>query len=123
MKRYNGLNSCKVNLESVGICKLDGMRFTDPKCTHGTIEQIAHCKEIDERMDNDDIFGHPIQVENDAWLDTGIVKLPQSFNKVTDLSISERVAQAYGYSQLPHDAELDGCGNDPDLVTELRGGF
>jgi hypothetical protein len=31
--------------------------------------------------------------------------------------VSERVAQAYGYS------ELDGCGNDPDLVTELRGGF
>ncbi len=79
MTGYNPLNSVKVNLESVGICQLDGMRFSDPNCPHGTPEQIARCKEIDERMDNEDIFGHPIQA--DEWLSSrSFVRIPNDFN-------------------------------------------
>ena len=100
MTGYNPLNSVKVNLESVGICPLDGMRFTDPNCPHGTPEQIAHCKEIDERMDNEDIFGHPVEQVIDSSLK--MVRIPFDDHSVP---VSERVAMAYGQSALPHDAE------------------
>ena len=110
MTGYNPLNSVKVNLELVGICQLDGMRFTDPNCPHGTPEQIAHCKAIDERMDNEDIFGHPVQA--DEW-ESSRSFVRQPFNDHS-VPVGELVAILQGTS------ELDGCGNDADLVTELR---
>ena len=51
MTGYNGLNSVKTNLAKVGICKHDGLRFTDPKCTHATAAQIAYTKKLDADYD------------------------------------------------------------------------
>ena len=51
MTGYNGLNSVKTNLAKAGICKHDGLRFTDPKCTHATAAQIAYTKKLDADYD------------------------------------------------------------------------
>ena len=51
MTGYNGLNSIKTNLEAAGICKHDGLRLSDPKCTHATPAQIAKTKKMDADYD------------------------------------------------------------------------
>jgi len=51
MTAYNGLNSIKTNLEAAGICKHDGLRLSDPKCTHATPAQIAKTKKMDADYD------------------------------------------------------------------------
>ena len=51
MTAYNGLNSIKTNLEAAGICKHDGLRLSDPKCTHATPAQIARTKKMDADYD------------------------------------------------------------------------
>ena len=51
MPGYNGINSVKTNLAKAGICKHDGLRFTDPKCTHATADQIAYTKKLDADYD------------------------------------------------------------------------
>lgn len=51
MTAYNGLNSINTDLAKAGICKHDGLRFTDPKCTHATAAQIAYTKKIDADFD------------------------------------------------------------------------
>ena len=51
MTAYNGLNSIKTDLAKAGICKHDGLRFTDPKCTHATPAQIAYTKKLDADYD------------------------------------------------------------------------
>jgi hypothetical protein len=50
-RSYNGLNSIKTNLEAAGICKHDGLRLSDPKCTHATPAQIARTKKMDADYD------------------------------------------------------------------------
>ncbi len=51
MTAYNGLNSIKTNLEAAGICKHDGLRLSDPKCTHATPAQIVRTKKMDADYD------------------------------------------------------------------------
>jgi hypothetical protein len=51
MSAYNGLNSVKTNLEKAGICQIDGLRLSDPKCTHATPAQIAATIRMDADAD------------------------------------------------------------------------
>jgi len=50
-KKYNGLNSIKIDLAQCGICAQCGRRFTDPQCQHATPEQIKYTQELDAQVD------------------------------------------------------------------------
>lgn len=42
MNKHNALNDLKIDLASAGICEVDGLRLSDPLCTHATPEKIAY---------------------------------------------------------------------------------
>ena len=50
---YNKLNSIKIDLAAIGICPLDGLSFTDPKCIHATPEQKELRRKIDAQVEED----------------------------------------------------------------------
>jgi hypothetical protein len=52
-KKYNGLNSIKIDLADCGICAQCGRRLSDPACIHATPEQIQRTQEIDAQIDAD----------------------------------------------------------------------
>lgn len=114
MTGYNGLNSVKTNLAKAGICKHDGLRFTDPKCTHATAAQIAYTKKLD--ADYDFMQEHKDQ----ARLCNSIVQDVQPrLNFFLDMC-SDIDAQngELGADELDINRwmiEADGCGNDSDL--------
>ena len=113
MTGYNGLNSIKTKLESAGICKHDGLRLSDPKCTHATPAQIARTKKMDADYDFMQTY------KDQARLCNSIIQDVQPrLDFVLDLcgDIDDNNGNL---SRM--DFETDGCGND-DLYDWARGG-